>query len=159
MITADLWIAISFITFIALAFMPTKRLIAKMINEKINEIQKDITESLKIREEAEKALAELIEENKLTDKKCVEILDLTKKRIENLKSAANKKLAELEQKRAEIIEQSLIYQNQIETARLREYVITTVFAAVEKELLKTNKPISATNEKLNLQEILGRLVS
>ncbi|WHQ46394.1 MAG: hypothetical protein MTP17_02655 [Candidatus Midichloria sp.] len=159
MTTADFWIVISFITFITLAFTPTKRLFARMIDEKINKIQEDITESLKVREEAENNLSQLLEENKLTDKKCAKILGLTKKRIESLKFATNRKLTELEQKRAEIINQSLSYQNQIETARLRKYILTTAFAEVEKELLKANKPIPIASEKFNFKEILGKLIS
>jgi F-type H+-transporting ATPase subunit b len=54
----EIWVAIAFVIFIVLAGKPIVRGIGKMLDERAAKIRKDLSEAEKLRDEAEKLLAE-----------------------------------------------------------------------------------------------------
>ena len=158
MITSEIAITISFIIFISLAFMPTTKFFLKIINNKITQIYKDIDESIKIRQDAESQLAQAIQENVLIDKKCEEILILTKKQVDSLKANAEKQLIALAKKRRESVKQALSYQSQIETSKLRHYLLKHTFTEIENTLQAYDCKYVIKNKKLNLYKLVNNSI-
>ena len=84
----EIWVAIAFVIFIVLAGKPIVRGIGKMLDDRAAKIRKDLSEAEKLRDEAEKLLAEYQRRQRQALKEAEGILAQAKDEAERIRKEA-----------------------------------------------------------------------
>jgi F-type H+-transporting ATPase subunit b len=89
---STLWVSISFILFVILAFKPLFNQFSDGLEKKIDELRKSLEESKNLKEEAEKTLQEQLNKQKDNEKLIDRIQKDTKDEIDKIKKQLDKEI-------------------------------------------------------------------
>ena len=134
------WVAVSFFIFILVIFNPVRKILITSLDYQINEIKNKIEEAGKIKDDAQKTLAELKERETQVEKEIQNLKKNSEKRISQLKDLSSKKLLEQIEKR-KLLAENKIEQIVRETNLSIKNYITNV--AVEASIHILNNNLSA----------------
>lgn len=136
--SAEFWVGVAFVLVVLLLAGPVGRLVRSMLNKRIDNITKRIHDAAKLRDEAQKLLADYEKKFLNADKEAQAILNKSQKEIEYLKKENLAKLEE-EMKIKEKEAEDRITASKEKAAReisdlTSELTIKTVKAAIVKNL-------------------------
>lgn len=87
------WVAVAFVITVAAIFKPLSRAVLKGLDDRSDRIRQQLDEAQKLREEAQKSLAEYKRMQRDAVKEAEQIITNAKSEAENLRSEAERKLA------------------------------------------------------------------
>ena len=87
------WVAVAFVITVAAIFKPLSRAVLKGLDDRSDRIRQQLDEDQKLREEAQKSLAEYKRMQRDAVKEAEQIITNAKSEAENLRSEAERKLA------------------------------------------------------------------
>ena len=155
----SLWVAISFILFLALLAKPAWKFITSSLDKKINEIRTKIEEATKLREEAQDILA--AHKRKLSDaeKEADDIINQAREEAQILRTKLTEDLEQALQRREKLAMDRI---TQAEASALDEIRARTVDIALDAthDLLADNLSDHKANAMLDdaIKELRGRLI-
>ena len=153
---ATLWVAISFIIFVILVFKPIKNMMLTNLDNKISELKSHLSESKKLKEDAEKLLSEqnkkyketLIKIKKINEDAIYESKIIKKKVEEDIKNSLLRKEKGFKQLSSQM---ELKVREDLKNEIIRKTIYYTEFK-IKKKLKKSH------NSKL-ISESLSKLTS
>ena len=153
---STLWVAISFIIFVVLVFRPLKNMMLTNLDNKIAELKSQLSESKKLKEDAEKLLTEhnekyketLIKIKKINEDAIYESKIIKKKVEEDIKNSLLRKEKGFKQLSSQM---ELKVREDLKNEIIRKTIYYTEFK-IKKKLKKTH------NSKL-INESLSKLTS
>ena len=131
-IDATFWVAISYFIFFAiLIYLKVPQKINNSLTDKINEIQKELEEAEKLKEEAKYLFADY--ENKIdkSKKETKEIIDSAKKQSEKAIIEKTKKFHQIIEKRKKSTEQKIVQMKENALKDIKNISVKIGIAAVE----------------------------
>lgn len=132
-INPDYWVAISFTIFIALIFIPTKKAILKILDDKIVSIATHLEDAERIKNEAEEAL-----ENAKGTLECIEeqrrsIIRQATDRVARLRSATEVRAKNMMEKRIYMAQQSAAYHKARVLTQFKQDMLEQGLADIAKD--------------------------
>ncbi|MBI1276092.1 F0F1 ATP synthase subunit B [bacterium] len=121
------WVAVSFVVFAFLAWRPLSRFIASALDKRADIIKHDLTEALRLREEAQNLLATFQRRQRDAMIEAEDIVTRAKSEADLMLHEAEKNLEEMLNKRIEIAMAKI---NQAETQAVQEIKSQAVDAAM-----------------------------
>ncbi len=140
---AKLWIAISFVIFVGIAYMLGRKSIVGALDNKIEEIKSEIENAERLRVEAQELLAQYQRKQRDAEKEAAEILEHAKKQAEQFKKNAEKDLAEAMDRREDQLAERLKRIEENAIADIQSHAADLAVAASQEMIIKT------LDEKLN----------
>ncbi len=156
-IDATFWVAISFFIFIAgLIYLKVPQKINNSLTDKINEIQKELEEAEKLKEEAKNLFADY--ENKIdkSKKETKEIIDSAKKESEKAIIEKTKKFHQIIEERKKSTEQKIVQMKENALKDIKNISVKISIEAVEnliKNSIDKNKLENLYNKSLEQAKI------
>ena len=156
-IDATFWIAISFFIFFAiLIYLKVTQKINNSLTDKINEIQKELKEAEKLKEEAKNLFADY--ENKIdkSKKETKEIIDSAKKESEKVIIEKTKKFHQIIEERKKSTEQKIVQMKENALKDIKNISVKISIEAVEnliKNSIDKNKLENLYNKSLEQAKI------
>ena len=156
-IDATFWIAISFFIFFAiLIYLKVPQKINNSLTDKINEIQKELEEAEKLKEEAKNLFADY--ENKIdkSKKETKEIIDSAKKESEKAIIEKTKKFHQIIEERKKSTEQKIVQMKENALKDIKNISVKISIEAVEnliKNSIDKNKLENLYNKSLEQAKI------
>ena len=156
-IDATFWVAISFFIFFAiLIYLKVPQKINNSLTDKINEIQKELEEAEKLKEEAKNLFADY--ENKIdkSKKETKEIIDSAKKESEKAIIEKTKKFHQIIEERKKCTEQKIVQLKENALNDIKNISIKISIEAVEnliKNSIDKNKLENLYNKSLEQAKI------
>lgn len=98
---ASFFVAVSFVIFLALVFKPLKKVLLGALDERAAKIAKDLEDAMRLREEAQKLLADYRLKHKNAMKEAEDIVAQAKSEAERSAKAAQQELDEALKRRTE----------------------------------------------------------
>lgn len=90
--TAEFWVLVAFVVFVVLAFKPLRKAVTGALDERAEQIRKQLDEANKLREEAQATLASYKRKQRDALKEAEEIVTHAKAEAERLRAEAAKAL-------------------------------------------------------------------
>ncbi|QEX15527.1 ATP synthase subunit b 1 [Hypericibacter terrae] len=139
----EFWVAIAFVIFIVLAGKPIYRAIGKMLDDRAAKIRKDLGEAEKLRNEAEKLLAEYQRRQRQALKEADAILAQAKDEAERIRksSAANIETA-LKRRERQALEK-IAQAETLAVAEVRNQAVNLAVLGAQKALASGLDPARA----------------
>ena len=156
-IDATFWVAISFFIFFGvLIYLKVPQKINNFLTNKINEIQKELKESEKLKEEAKNLFADY--ENKIdkSKKETKEIIDSAKKESEKAIIEKTKKFHQIIEERKKSTEQKIVQMKENALKDIKNISVKISIEAVEnliKNSIDKNKLENLYNKSLEQAKI------
>ena len=156
-IDATFWVAISFFIFFAiLIYLKVPQKINNSLTDKINEIQKELEEAEKLKEEAKNLFADY--ENKIdkSKKETKEIIDSAKKESEKTIIEKTKKFHQIIEERKKNTEQKIVQMKENALKEIKNISVKISIEAVEsliKNSIDENKLQNLYNKSLEQAKI------
>jgi len=156
-IDATFWVAISFFIFFAiLIYLKVPQKINNSLTDKINEIQKELEEAEKLKEEAKNLFADY--ENKIdkSKKETKEIIDSAKKESEKAIIEKTKKFHKIIEERKKSTEQKIVQMKENALKDIKNISVKISIEAVEnliKNSIDKNKLENLYNKSLEQAKI------
>jgi len=156
-IDATFWIAISFFIFFAfLIYLKVPQKINNSLTDKINEIQKELEEAEKLKEEAKNLFTDY--ENKIdkSNKETKEIIDSAKKESEKAIIEKTKKFHQIIEERKKSTEQKIVQMKENALKDIKNISVKISIEAVEnliKNSIDKNKLENLYNKNLEQAKI------
>ena len=156
-IDATFWVAISFFIFFAiLIYLKVPQKINTSLTDKINEIQKELEEAEKLKEEAKNLFADY--ENKIdkSKKETKEIIDSAKKESEKAIIEKTKKFHQIIEERKKSAEQKIVQMKENALKDIKNISVKISIEAVEnliKNSIDKNKLENLYNKSLEQAKI------
>lgn len=103
--STGIWVTISFVLFVALAYKKGKQSVVSSLDAKIEKIKTDIDTAESLRIEAQELLAQYQRQQREADKEAKALIDTAKKQAEVIKSDAEAVMAETQKNREAWLEE------------------------------------------------------
>ena len=150
------WVLISFLIFAILAYVKGKGVITAILDEKIEQIEKDIKAAETMRVEAQELLAQYQRKNREAEKQAIEIVETAKDRVAEMKKEAQKRIKDDMKRREEQLEDRLALMEEKAMADIQQHASNLTLAAT-REII-ANAMSQKENDRLN-SEVLKELSS
>lgn len=138
--TAEFWVAAAFVIFVAFLFyIGAHRKILDALDQRSARIQAELDEARRLREEAEKILAEYQRRQREADREAAEIIAGAKAEAERLAAEARGRLEDFVSRRTKMAETKIAQAEAQAVADVRAAAADAAVAAAERILAETVK--------------------
>jgi F0F1-type ATP synthase membrane subunit b/b' len=156
----ELWIFLSFIAFIISVFIPAKKMLLAVINNKIKTAQQEINSVLEAKKIAEEELLKTEQKYLEIKKDCENIITTTNAMISRIKNKTEQELLDIDNKREKLIKEIIDEKFIIEKERLKQLLIDSAFQQVMHEVTTNNiTNINISDIIIKNKSILDQLIS
>lgn len=157
--TPDFWVAVSFVAFILILFYyKVPALIARMLDERAEAIRKEIDEARRLREEAQKLLADYQEKHRSAGKEAESIVEEARREAEAFARETRNGLKDTLERRTKQAEDKIARAEAQAVDEVRAAAVDLAIAAAEKILRE--KAAGAAGPALidqSIRDLKGRL--
>ncbi len=153
---SNVWVALSFVIFAALAFFKGRGIVLSLLDQKIDAIRKDIEAAENMRVEAQELLAQYQRKNREAEKQAEKIIEHAKERVVEMKKEAQSRIKDDMKRREEQLEQRLIMMEERAISEIQNHASRLTVAAT-REII-SNAMSQKENERLN-KEVLKEISS
>jgi len=153
------WVFVSLVMFFALLiYMKVPAMVTGMLDERAENIRKEIEEAAALREEAQKLLAEYQRKQQEAEKEAEEIIAQAKEEAQRLKAETEKALEEQIERRTKLAEDKIAQAEVQALADVKE-IAATAAAGAARRLLKESLDEGAANKLIDdsLGEVKSKL--
>ncbi|MDC0074481.1 F0F1 ATP synthase subunit B [Alphaproteobacteria bacterium] len=144
---AETWVAIAFILFIMLILKLGWKNIGKMLDDRAENIKKELDEARNLREEAQSLLADYQRKKRDAEKEASDIINFAKKEAENLITETKKKLEETLQRKSDLANEKIemAYSQALQSAQTKAIDLAI---SLSKNLITDNIDASKKSEAI-----------
>lgn len=140
--TPDIWVALSFVLFIALLlYLKVPGRVTGALDKRAETIRNELDEARRLREEAQAILSDYQRKHKDVEKEAGEIIRLAQQEAESLAAETRKKLDESLERRTRIAEEKIARAEEQAMAEVRAAAVNVAVAAsgeiIRKKLTAT----------------------
>lgn len=153
---SNVWILISFAILAGFAFIKGRHVILAALDQKIEQIEKEIKAAETMRIEAQELLAQYQRKNREAEKQALEIVESAKVRVEEMKKEAQKRIKEDMSRREEQLKERLVLMEEKAIADISQHTSDLTLAAA-REIIASSMS-QKENDRLN-SEVLKELSS
>lgn len=148
---SSLWVGISFVIFLFIAYKLGRKSVVNGIDGKINEIKTEIETAERLRVEAQELLAQYQRKQRDAEKEAKEILSNAKKQAKEITKTAETDLSELMDRRETQLGERLRRLEENAIAEIQSHAAELAVAATTEMIVQTLD--EKTNAKLNEETI------
>ena len=157
-IDATFWVSVSFFIFLGtLVYLKVPQKISTFLNEKISEIEKELNEAEKLKEEAKQLLSNYESKIDKSQKESKEIINLAKKISEQAIMEKNKKFHQIIEEKKRNLEQKIFQMKENAIKDIRNTSVKISIEAVQnliKNSIDNKKIENLYNKSLEQAKIL-----
>jgi F-type H+-transporting ATPase subunit b len=133
--TAEFWVAVAFFLFVGLlVYMKVPGMIAEALDQRADNIRKELDEARRLREEAQDLLTDYQQKQRRADDEAKAIIENAEREAEALKEQSEKALKESIERRSRLAEEKIARAEAQAIAEVRGAVVDAATAAAEKVL-------------------------
>jgi len=147
----SLWVAISFILFLIVAFKLGRKSVTRTLDSRIEEIRKEIETAESLRVEAQELLAQYQRKQRDAEKEAQQIVDNAKAHADKIQARAKAELQETMQRREEQLTERVRRIEENAVASIQNY-------AAELALEATREIIAGSLDKKANENIAGKSI-
>ena len=157
--TVEFWIAVSFIAFFAiLLYYKVPALIAKLLDDRADAIRKELDEARRLREDAQKLLADYQQKHRNAGQEAEAIVDLARREAESLAQETRTGLKEALERRTRLAEDKIARAESQAVDEVRAAAVEMAVAAAEKILREKAAGAGAAGlVDQSIRDLKGRL--
>jgi F-type H+-transporting ATPase subunit b len=156
---AEFWVAIAFVVFLLIIlYYKVPSLITKALDDRANTIRKDLDEARRLREEAEKLLADYQEKHRNAGQEAQSIVDLARAEAQAFAQQTRASLQDSIERRTKLAEEKIVRAEAQAIDEVRATAVEVAVAAAERILRA--KATSASGAALidqGIRDLKGRL--
>ncbi|MGQ0672345.1 MAG: F0F1 ATP synthase subunit B [Hyphomicrobium sp.] len=132
---AKFWVLVAFILFMAmLVYYRVPRLVTRILDDRADEIRRELDEARRLREEAQQLLADYQRKAREADEEAKVIVQQARREAESLAAETRKGLAESLERRTKLAEDKIARAEAQAQAEVRGAAVDAALAAAEKIL-------------------------
>lgn len=156
---AEFWVLISFLIFMGIIFyLGVPSMIGRSLDQRAEGIRKDLDDARRLREEAQKLLADYQKRSKEAEEEAKGIIDQAKREAEALAADAKKSLAESLDRRTKAAEEKIARAEAQATSEVRAAAVDAALAAAQKILAgKMTGDAASQLVDESIRDLKGRL--
>lgn len=132
--SADFWVAVSFVIFVALVFRPARRVLTAALDQRIGRIRDEVEEAQKLREEAQSALASYQRRQREAIKEAEGIIAHAREEAGRAKIQAEAELKESIERREQQAVEKIAQAEAAAVAAIRDQTVELAIAATGRLL-------------------------
>ena len=140
MFEAEFWVAVAFAIFVGiLVYVGVPKLLTKALDDRARRVQADLDEARRLKEEAQKLLAEYKAKQRQADEEAVAIIEGAKAEAERIAAESKVKMEEFVARRTKMAEAKIAQAEAQAVADVRAAAAEAAVAAAEKILTESVK--------------------
>ncbi len=150
--TPEFWVLIAFLLFMGLlAYYSVPRIIGKMLDDRADEIRKNLDDARKMREDAQALLSDYQRKAAEAETEAQKIVDQAKREGEALRTEAERKAVEAVARRVKLAEEKIARAERQAISEVRGAAVDTAIKSAER--LLADKASGDTGQRLIDQSI------
>ncbi len=155
---ATLWVLVSFVIFVAIAFLKGRKAITEMLDNKIASIRAEIANAETLRNDAEKLLLEYEARKKAAHIEAERLLLDAKKQAAELHEKAERELQDTMQRRESMMKERIERMEEQAMADIRKYAADLAISATTEIIAqKLDQAASSQLADQSISKIAGKL--
>lgn len=131
------WVGVSFVTFLVLVFKPLSRFVAGALDKRSQQIEKDLAEAARLREEAQALLAAYQQKQDEIAKEAQGILERAKEEAQRLQSEAEAALKTKIEERTQRAHDKIAQEEAKAVQAIQQQVVDAALAAAQQILTQS----------------------
>ena len=140
MFEAEFWVAVAFVIFVGiLIYVGVPKMLVKALDDRAKRVQAELDEARRLKEEAQKLLAEYKAKQRQADEEAVAIIEGAKAEAERIAAESKVKMEEFVARRTKMAETKIAQAEAQAVADVRAAAAEAAAAAAEKILTETVK--------------------
>ena len=157
--TAEFWVFVSFVLFMGLlAYMKVPAALAKALDDRSDNIRKELDEARRLRQEAQDLLAEYQRKQRQAEEEAKAIVQQAQREAAALKTESARSLKEQIERRARIAEEKISRAEQQAVAEVRAAAVELATSAAERVLKdRAQGEVGQSLVDQSIRDLKGRL--
>lgn len=157
--SAEFWVAVAFFMFVGLlVYMKVPGMVADSLDQRADQIRKDLDEARRLREEAQDLLADYQRKQRQADEEAKVIVQQAEREALSLREQSEKALRESIDRRSRLAEEKIARAEAQALAEVRGAVVEAATAAAERVLAgRVNSDAASSLLDQSIRDLRGKL--